>query len=223
MAKKNIVNPSRALSVLTLIFLVLGVAFSAQSAFANKASAPTTQSSSLHPPIIFVDSDGVNVLESGEPVSTMKTCGECHDTDFIQEHSYHANMGLNELTNAGNTPSERAWDTSPGFFGKWNPLTYRYLSPPGDERIDLTTAGWVQFYGARHTGGGPAVYARDGETLLTDLKVSANNPETSIVDPESGKLVEWDWNESGIVEMNCFLCHISNPDNDARMEALHTG
>ena len=223
MPKKDSPNYRQIFGVLALTFLLLGVAITAQSALANKASAPAAQASPLHPPITFVDADGVNVLESGNPVSTMNTCGECHDTEFIENHSYHANMGLNELTGAGNTPSERAWDTSPGFFGKWNPLTYRYLSPMGDDIIDLTTAGWVQFYGARHIGGGPAVYARDGETLLTDLKVSANNLETSIIDPQSGDLIAWDWEESGTVEMNCFLCHIPNPDNDARIEALHEG
>ncbi len=223
MLKKDSPKYRQIFGALALAFLLVGVAFGVQSALADKAGAPAAQSSPLHPPITFLDASGVNVLESGEPISTMNTCGECHDTEFIQQHSYHANMGLNELTAAGNTPSERAWDTSPGFFGKWNPLTYRYLSPIGDDRIDLTTAGWVQFYGARHIGGGPAVYARDGETLLTDLKVSANNPETSIVDPKTGELVAWDWNESGVVEMNCFLCHIPNPDNDARMNALHEG
>ena len=223
MPKKYSPNYRQILGALALIFLIAGVAITSQSAFADKTSAPTPQASPLHPAITFVDANGVNVLESGEPVSTMKTCGECHDTEFIESHSYHANMGLNELTGAGNTPSERAWDTSPGFFGKWNPITYRYLSPVGDDIIDLTTAGWIQFYGARHIGGGPAVYARDGETLLTDLPVSARNPETSIVDPETDKLVRWDWDESGVVEMNCFLCHIPNPDNDARIEALGDG
>lgn len=223
MPKKDSPNYRQILGALALIFLLAGVALTAQSALANKASAPVTQSSPLHPSITFVDADGVNVLESSNPVSTMNTCGECHDTEFIQEHSYHANMGLNELTGAGNTPSERAWDTSPGFFGKWNPLTYRYLSPSSDDIIDLTTAGWVQFYGARHIGGGPAVYARDGKTLLTELRVTANNPETSILDPETGELLRWDWEESGIVEMNCFLCHIPEPSNDARIEALHEG
>ena len=223
MPKKHSFTYRQILGVLALAFLLVGVAITSQSAFADKASAPAGQSSPLHPPITFVDVNGINVLESGEPVSTMNTCGECHDTEFIENHSYHANMGLNELTSAGNTPSERAWDTSPGFFGKWNPLTYRYLSPTGDDIIDLTTAGWVQFYGARHIGGGPAVYARDGETLLTDLRISANNLETSIVDPETGELVKWDWKESGTVEMNCFLCHIPEPNNDARMEALHEG
>ncbi len=58
----------------------------------------------------LLDVNGVNVLESGEPVSTMNTCGECHDTTFIAEHSFHASVGLDSLTEAGNTASERPWD-----------------------------------------------------------------------------------------------------------------
>ncbi len=224
MPNKNKLTYRQALGSLALVFLVLGIAWTSQSALANKANAPlVSQTSPLHPPITLLDVNGDNVLETGLPVSTMNTCGVCHDTEFIENHSYHANMGLNELTSAGNTPSERDWDTSPGFFGKWNPLTYRYLSPKGDDIVDLTTAGWVQLYGARHIGGGPAVYARDGETLLTDLPGSSYNLETTIVDPETGALIRWNWEESGVVEMNCFLCHIDNPDNDARIKALEDG
>jgi thiosulfate reductase cytochrome b subunit len=49
------------------------------------------------------------------------------------------------------------------------------------------------------------------------------DPETNIIDPHSGDLVPWDWEESGVVEMNCFLCHTLNPNNDARIETLHAG
>ena len=162
------------------------------------------------------------MLDSGNPVSTMETCGACHDTAFIAEHSFHTDVGLSELTAPGETASGRAWDTSSGLFGRWNPLTYRYLSPEGDERIDMTTAEWIQTFGVRHVGGGPAEYGQNGEKL-TDLPVVAGDPETHIVDPETGELVPWDWQESGTVEMNCFLCHTPEPNNEARIEALHDG
>jgi thiosulfate reductase cytochrome b subunit len=51
----------------------------------------------------------------------------------------------------------------------------------------------------------------------------AGNPETSVLDPQIGEAVSWDWAESGTVEMNCFLCHIPSPNNDARIEALQAG
>ena len=58
----------------------------------------------------------------------------------------------------------------------------------------------------RHVGGGPAMRGRDGR-LLTDLE------------PDG----VWDWRESGVVEMNCFLCHIPDPNNEARVAAIEEG
>ena len=86
----------------------------------------------------------------------MQTCGQCHDTEFIAGHSFHADMGLSESVPAGNAPSGRSWDTSTGLYGGWNSLRYRYLSPAGDSRIDLDTAEWVKYFANRLTGGGPA-------------------------------------------------------------------
>lgn len=84
------------------------------------------QGSPLHPAFRLLDADGVNVVESGEPLSTMQTCGTCHDATFIASHSFHADVGLNRY--ADDYEGSQPWDTSPGLFGKWNPLTYRYLS-----------------------------------------------------------------------------------------------
>ena len=207
---------------LAILFVLAGLAAANQAVGAEKPARVAVQLSPIHPAFPLLDENGENVLESGGAISTMNTCGACHDTKFIVEHSYHASVGTNDLTAPGQTASERPWDISPGFFGKWNSIGYRYISPIGDERIDLTTPEWLQIYGIRHAGGGPAVYAQDG-TLLTDLRVSANNSETSIHNPNTGKLVAWDWDEFGVIEMNCFLCHTPAPNADARAEEIHAG
>ncbi|MBN1479332.1 cytochrome b/b6 domain-containing protein [candidate division KSB1 bacterium] len=142
----------------------------------------------MHPTFPLLDANGDNVLHTGQPVSTMNTCGDCHDTEYISNHSYHSDVGFSQLTEPGETTSGRAWDMSPGLYGRWNPMVYRVLSPPGDEHVDLTTEGWIQIFGARHVGGGPASKDRITET----------------------------------VEMNCFLCHIKEPNNDARIAALRS-
>lgn len=171
--------------------------------------------SPFHPAFALYDAEGVNVLESGNPVSTMQTCGTCHDVEFITEHSFHTDVGLSTITTPGEAASGLPWDFSNGLYGEWNPITYRYLSPEGDERIDLTTAEWVQFFGSRHAGGGPAAVDAAG-TALTES-------DGQIVDPATGELVPWDWSESGVVEMNCFICHLDTPNNSARIEALQAG
>ncbi len=177
--------------------------------------------SPLHPTFPLLDAGGENVLTSAQPVSTMKTCGACHDTAFIAGHSFHADVGLSDLA-GGAGQGFQPWDSSPGLFGRWDPLTYRYLSPEGDERIDLTTAEWLQTLGLYHAGGGPAETGRGG-AALTALPEDASPAETSIIDPVTGETVPWDWQASGTVEMNCFLCHLQAPNNEARRAALRAG
>ncbi|MCO5186640.1 MAG: cytochrome b/b6 domain-containing protein [Anaerolineae bacterium] len=218
-------NRSKLLySVLTgmgvlLMVAALGLVYT-DSAEAQSSATPTL--APLHPTFALLDENGTSVLDSGNPVSTMQTCGSCHDTAFIQSHSFHSDAGLSSLSAPGTTGSGRDWDVSNGIFGRFNPLTYRYLSAEGDEHVDLTTAEWLMVYGPRHVGGGPATTSQYGVDLR-DLAVSAENLETSIVDPQTGDLIPWDWDASGTVEMNCFLCHLDTPNNDARTEALQSG
>lgn len=210
------------ISGISLVLIAGGILLNQHLVSAKSSGRPAVQASPIHPEFPLLDEDGKNVLESGNPVSTMNTCGDCHDTAFIVDHSYHVSAGLNDLTSPGNTVTERPWDVSPGVFGSWNSIEYRYLSPAGDERIDLTTPDWIRLYGLRHVGGGPAQFAQNG-TPLPELPYSPTSLETNRVDPETGDLERWDWSESGVVEMNCFLCHIPSPNNEARAEELQSG
>ncbi|RME87246.1 MAG: hypothetical protein D6770_09780, partial [Anaerolineae bacterium] len=198
-----------------LPILFLGLLAGIGRAAAQPEAQPAVKPSSIHPTFAFLDKDGRNVLESGEPLSTMTTCGQCHDTEFIASHSFHADLGLSDYR-----PTD-GLDASPGMFGKWDPLTYRYLSQPGDERLDLGTPEWLMTYGLRHVGGGPATIGRSGKPL-TDLTPTSTNPETAILDA-NGNARSWDWQRSGTIEMNCFLCHMESPDNAARIAAIQNG
>jgi len=210
------------ISGICLVLITTAVFIDQRLASASESLGESQQASPFHPEFPFLDEDGGNVLESGKPVSTMNTCGACHDAEFIADHSYHVSVGLNDITAPGDAVTGRAWDISPGVFGSWNSIEYRYLSPAGDERIDLTTPDWIRLYGLRHVGGGPAMYARNGE-LLTDLPYSSASLETNIVNQDTGELERWDWEESGVEEMNCFLCHTPSPNSDARADALQSG
>lgn len=199
-------------------FLILGLialAFGIGTVLASPEPAPVQQASDLHPNFALLDADGVNVLESGGAVSTMQTCGQCHDTNFIQSHAFHSDLGLSEYEET------KDLNASSGLFGEWDPLTYRYLSQNGDERLDLSTAEWLTLNGSRVVGGGPAATSRDG-AALTSLKASAFNPETAILDKD-GNVTVWDWDKSGTMEMNCFLCHLEAPNAAAREKAIQAG
>lgn len=201
-------------SLITAGLLIIVLTFGIRSALAQPEPAPVEQAKPLHPNFALLDTSGNNVLESGGPVSTMQTCGQCHDTEFIQGHAFHSDLGLSDYKANG------GFNASTGTFGKWDPLTYRFLSQQGDERLDLSTAEWLMLNGARVAGGGPAETARDGTSLI-DLEMEASNPETSIL--IDGVPQEWDWTASGTMEMNCFLCHLKNPNNDYRIATLLKG
>lgn len=200
-------------------FAGLGLALALLLALAGSVQADP---SPLHPTFPLVDAEGVNVLISGQPVSTEQSCGGCHDTAYITAHSYHAAVGQDHAVAAGRVSDGRAWDLSRGLYGKWDPVLYRYLTPAGDALFDLGLPDWVQTYGLRHVGGGPAAVSQDGASLTT-LAPVVGDPETTRHDPATGADSAWDWQASGVVEMNCFLCHIAAPDNEARTQALLAG
>lgn len=208
-------------TVALVALLLLAATALAVSASRAAGGAPVQQAQPLHPTFALLDEYGRNVLDSRGPVSTMQTCGACHDTEFILRHSYHANLGLSGY--GANEDGDHSWDTSSGYFGDWNAIDYRYLSPNGDERIDLTTSDWLRLFGARIVGGAPTQLARDGTTPLESVRASAGNPESATIDSESGELHAWSWRQSGTLEMNCFLCHMEQPNNEARAEALADG
>ena len=49
------------------------------------------------------------------------------------------------------------------------------------------------------------------------------DPDSYVLDPAAGRPQPWDWQKSGAVEMNCFLCHTPKPDNQARVKELQEG
>jgi hypothetical protein len=186
------------------------------------AAAPSTSAAApralkpLHPPFALLDAQGLNVLASGRGVSATKSCGQCHDSDYIASHAFHADLGLGAYT-----PTKTGWNASPGLFGQWDPLRYRYLSQAGDERLDLSTPAWLMINGERVVGGGPGTTSRSGKPLLA-LKPDANDPEASVGHAD-GTRSPWNWNASGTLEMDCFLCHIERPQLAARKAAIRDG
>ena len=136
----------------------------------------------FHPTFPLLDGDGQNVLYSGKPVSTMTTCQTCHDTRFIEKHSQHSWLGMQDLA---------AMDSSAirGPYGRWNPVDFRYFDR---DKLDLSLTEWRTVFGSKHAGGGAAAREPFDKAALQT------------------------------VEMNCFLCHLPNPDNQARLKALRS-
>ncbi len=202
-------------TILITGIIILTLAIGIGTVFASPEPAPAPKASALHPDFALLDKSSENVLTSGNPISTMKTCGQCHNTEFIQSHAFHSDLGLSDYKNTTD------FNASTGTFGKWDPLTYRYLSQTEDELLDMSTAEWLKLNGERVVGGGPAETSRNGQPLES-LSGSTTNYEAAILD-ENGNIEPWDWKASGTMEMNCFLCHIETPNTEARASFIQSG
>jgi hypothetical protein len=178
-----------------------------------------TAHAGLHPEVILRDADRRAVLESGAPVSTMQTCGTCHDTAWIEAHSPHAWLGLDELAPGR---SGRAFDSGPGTLRRFDPISYVHVSFD-PTAFTLGVADWLRREGDRHVGGGLATKTHDGR----DLRAldPANEDDRVYTHGRGGEdaPMAWNWEQSGVAELNCFLCHLAEPADAARREALGTG
>ncbi len=185
------------------------------------------QKISLHPAIRLLDRNGVPVIKSGQPVSTKQTCGQCHDYQYITTHSYHVQQGLNEFFTDANRPDYfPKYVLSPGMFGKWCGMPNRVLAAHGTQNLsdfDLGRPEWVQKCGTCHVGGGPSELRRNGQSLdvVNPDTVDAFDPDFHYV--HNNQLKQWDWRKSGVMEMDCFLCHVANFDRESRDAMLKKG
>ncbi len=128
---KKISTARRLVITGVAILAAASLALFVQNVFAQVGATKDEQPSPLHPTFAMLDENGVSVIESGEAVSTLKTCGQCHDTEFITSHSYHSDAGLGSMGMPGQETDGMPWDSSDGLFGKWDPLLYRYLTVTG--------------------------------------------------------------------------------------------
>ena len=188
----------------------------------------------LHPEVPILDAQGMRVVESGLPMSTMNSCGgACHETSYIMANSDHADAGASQL---GHGETTHGWQQGPGFFGGWDPIAYDTdgLSASGD--MDLEA--WLKRFGSRHVGGGPVAGLVEMDCLLCHTNINHKARETAL---RSGDFAwansaalsslgilarqdgQWLWDESkfkangalqdGLLEIrkprdeNCALCH----------------
>ncbi|NNF51708.1 MAG: hypothetical protein HKN59_04645 [Gammaproteobacteria bacterium] len=156
------------------------------------------------------DSAGQSVVETGQPLSAMRTCGVCHDTAHIVSTSDHADAGAAHLFGEDRRDG---WIAGPGFFGGWDPIRYDVVL---DDSGHVDHEAWLQRYGARHVGGGPVGDMVEMDCLLCHSDISDQSVRAEllagddfawansavlqsrrILQNESG---QWQWNPAAFQE-----------------------
>lgn len=195
-------------------------------------SATTTASAprafGVCPPFKLRDEQGniidpVHGLNDKVPYSPKRTCGACHDYEKITR-GFHFTQGK------GETPPKvyadrYQWVTAPGNYGgNWcspSPL-YRQLAPKSNTNarmIDMTSFDFVTATcGNCHPGGGPLEYDRAGNRYDTFMREHglASGGDNGL----DGDYYKAKWDQTGVIEADCLLCHMPAYDPQARNAQL---
>ncbi len=136
-------QPKKLILISGVILTIVLVAISAM---------PTSaQGSPMHPTFPLLDAEGNNVVSSNEPVSTLETCGACHDTEFITQHNAHgealysglqAPSGESVLVNSGNEAVTYLGETAGA---EPNCFLCHTANPNNSARLDALAEGQLEW------------------------------------------------------------------------------
>jgi hypothetical protein len=216
----------------TFLVAVAGAAFGPRASVGGSSTRPTEpmaqapRASGVCPPFNLRDEKGnvidpVHGLNDGVPYSPKQTCGAsgCHDYARITE-GFHFTQGKGETPPKEYTDRYQ-WVTAPGNYGgNWcspSPL-YRQLAHKSNTNarmIDMTSFDFVTATcGNCHPGGGPLEYDRDGNRYDTFMREHglASGGDNGL----DGDYYKAKWDQTGVIEADCFLCHMPAYDHKKR-------
>ncbi|WP_150047260.1 cytochrome C [Methylomonas rhizoryzae] len=205
---------SKILVQRSLLFGLLLLSVAGAVAAVNNFDKPV-----LHPAIPLLDEDGKHVKDSNKPYSTRMSCGNgegggCHDIDKIA-HSYHFEMGRDEANDTFGSQRGVVPVVSPGYFGGYNCMLDNnplWLSKKSNafagEFLDYGAPGLVKTCGGCHNGGGYAEKDRTGKRYDQTADSAIAEWDGDYFEWQGGDTPSrWDWQQSGVMEPDCLLCH----------------
>lgn len=218
--------------LIILVFLILMLTGKSGNEKGNNnfKKSETASNMGVCPPFNLYDEDGniidpVNNINSDVPYSPKQTCGKCHDYDKITK-GFHFQQGKDEKPTE--IMSKRyKWVTSPGNYGgNWcspAPL-YRSLAKKSNsnaKEIDMTSFDFITATcGYCHPGGGPLEFDRDGFRYDKKMKDSINKFISGGDNGFDGDYFKARWDETGVIEADCMLCHLPEYDYKHRNAML---
>ena len=225
----------RGLLLLVVLLLVGATAWPSpgRAAVATPAVGPLpSRAMGVCPPFPLRDERGVVInpvagINDRVPYSPRQTCGAtgCHDYAKITE-GFHFTQGKGEAVPA-KFAARYNWVSSPGNYGgTWcspAPL-YRQLAPKKNasaRTIDMTSFDFVTATcGNCHPGGGPLEYDRDGKRYDERMRDPAAGLTSGAENGLDGDYYKARWAETGVIEADCFLCHMPEYDLKQRNAEL---
>ena len=175
---------SLILTTIGVVLVAAGILLVAPQTYAQDESP-----SQLHPTFALLDAEGNNVLETRQPVSTMTTCGTCHDTAFIASHSLHADVG------AGFDSTQLVWEqTSTG--SEMNCFICHLSAPNTEARLDAIESGNALWAATATLSNAEIVAGSDANWIWN---ADAFNPDGTLK-PENITISE-------PTDANCGQCH----------------
>jgi len=192
--------------------------------FTQAVQANSLDNPVAHPAVPLLDEGGQHVLNSKKPYSPKTSCGTsgCHDYDSIT-HSYHFETGRDEASDDFGAMRQLPQLVSPGYYGGYNcmggsnpDILAKKQNANNADFADHGSAGLVMRCIGCHSGGGwmekdrnnrrydsvepSTVNAFDGDYYNRGTDSNNQTVDSSVVS-------QWDWQKSGVVEADCFLCH----------------
>lgn len=195
-------NTSRIATAMLLCLLLPGLSvFAVNEALINR-KADGSRAEAAHK-INLMDADGVKIAADDfnpKPISTRKTCGECHNYDKIAA-GFHFNAGTTSDTQKGR--QGEPWILSDKYTKTQLPVSLRggqgVWKP---EQIGMTPWQFTKAFGGHFPGGGVADVDADSTASLD---------------------AEGRWAQSGALEINCLACHSGSPHQDMAEFAAQVG
>ena len=224
------VNMKRQAFFLTGVMIILGAL--TLLAANQKETGKKSPVTGVCPPFYLKDEAGnvidpVHNLNASRPYSPNQTCGAvgCHDYGRITE-GFHFTQGAGEKPTS--SQAERyQWISTPGNYGgNWcspAPL-YRYLSPKHNaspRTMDMTSFSFITAgCGECHPGGGPMEYDRAGNRYDKFMGDEKNGMVSGGGNKFDGDYYQARWNETGVLEADCMICHQPSYNNEERKKQL---
>ncbi|NWG04489.1 MAG: hypothetical protein HXY44_16675, partial [Syntrophaceae bacterium] len=199
---------------------------------------PVSSQDSSHKKISIRGFDGSPLtLESKIPYSPKKTCGDCHDYHPIS-NAYHFQQGrtngAGKIVISDTFDSKYPWNLSSGMYGKYlagsmdlSLLAKKVNRNPSE--IDKSSFSFVQNCGPCHPGGGWSEYDRKGRPYYDEESKKfgyESSEESHLLDGDyapyrdSKEDVGAPWDQSGVSEADCLICHLKGYQWKERGDAL---